>query len=122
MNEQLSVPSLSDHSVLSSLGGWLRAPWPASSNRQPRPARAGAHRDRQPYHRRLPTGNRAFKIAFLAVLIGFITMLGIGVLGRWRWTFWLILIAFLAGVLRASVAIMQFAGILAADARLSRFP
>jgi hypothetical protein len=56
------------------------------------------------------------EIAFLVALLGFITLLGIGVLRRWRWTFWLILIAFLAGVLRVPVAILQLSGILAADA------
>jgi cell division protein FtsW (lipid II flippase) len=65
---------------------------------------------------RLPTRNRAVEIAFLVALLGFITLLGIGVLRRWRWTFWLILIAFLAGVLRVPVAILQLSGILAADA------
>jgi hypothetical protein len=59
---------------------------------------------------RLPTGNRTVEIAFLAALIGFITLLGIGVLRRWRWTFWLILVAFLAGVLRVPVAILQLMG------------
>jgi cell division protein FtsW (lipid II flippase) len=65
---------------------------------------------------RLPTRNRTVEIAFLAALLGFITLLSIGVLRRWRWTFWLILIAFLAGVLRVPVAILQLTGVLAADA------
>jgi hypothetical protein len=64
---------------------------------------------------RLPTGNRAVEIALLAALIGFITLLGIGVLRRWRWTFWLVLVAFLAGVLRVPVVTLQLAGVLAAD-------
>jgi hypothetical protein len=64
---------------------------------------------------RLPTGNRAVEIAFLAALLGFITLLGIGVLRRWRWAFWLILVAFLAGVLRVPVAILQLTEVLTAD-------
>jgi hypothetical protein len=64
---------------------------------------------------RLPTGNRAVEIAFLAALLGFITLLGIGVLRRWRWAFWLILVAFLAGVLRVPVAVLQLTGVLTAD-------
>jgi hypothetical protein len=40
----------------------------------------------------------------------------VGVLRRWRWTFWLILVAFLAGVLRVPVAILQLAGFLHASA------
>jgi hypothetical protein len=64
---------------------------------------------------RLPTGNRAVEIAFLAALLGFIALLGIGVLRRWRWAFWLILVAFLAGVLRVPVAILQLTEVLTAD-------
>jgi hypothetical protein len=65
---------------------------------------------------RLPTGNRTAEIASRAVLSGFITLLGISVVRRWRWTFWLILVAFLAGVLRVPVAILQLTGVMAADA------
>jgi hypothetical protein len=64
---------------------------------------------------RLPTGNRAVEVACLAALLGFITLLGIGVLRRWRWAFWLILVAFLAGVLRVPVAILQLTEVLTAD-------
>jgi hypothetical protein len=64
---------------------------------------------------RLPTGNLALEITFLATLIGFITLLSVGMVRKWRWTFWLILVAFLAGVLRVPVAILQLTGILAAD-------
>jgi len=42
-------------------------------------------------------------------------LLSIGVLRRWRWTFWLVLVAFLAGVLRVPVAILQLAGVLPAS-------
>jgi hypothetical protein len=55
------------------------------------------------------------EVAFLAALLGFITLLGIGVLRRWRWAFWLILVAFLAGVLRVPVAILQLTEVLTAD-------
>jgi hypothetical protein len=51
----------------------------------------------------------------LAALIGFIALFGVGVVRRWRWTFWLILVAFLAGLLRVPVAILQLTGVLAAD-------
>jgi hypothetical protein len=64
---------------------------------------------------RLPTGNRAVELAFLAALLGFIMLLGIGVVRRWRWTFWLILVAFLAGVLPVPVAVLQLAGVLTAE-------
>jgi hypothetical protein len=64
---------------------------------------------------RLPTGDRrAAEIGFLAAISGFIALLAVGVVRRWRWTFWLILVAFLAGVLRVPVAILQLTGALAA--------
>jgi hypothetical protein len=49
------------------------------------------------------------------VLTAFLGLLTVGVLRRWRWTFWLVLLAFLAGVLRVPVAILQLTGVLAAD-------
>jgi hypothetical protein len=47
---------------------------------------------------------------FLIALTVFLTLLSIGVLRRWRWTFWLILLAFLAGVLRVPATILQLTG------------
>jgi hypothetical protein len=65
---------------------------------------------------RLPTGNRhTAQIAFLAALTGLLVLLAVGVVRRWRWTFWLILVAFLFGVLRVPVAVLQLTGILAAS-------
>ena len=46
---------------------------------------------------RLASRNHKVEIALLAALIGLITPLGIGVLRRRRWTFWLILVASLPG-------------------------
>ena len=62
---------------------------------------------------RLPGAGGAAEIAFLAALTGLITLLAVGVVRRWRWAFWLILIAFLAGVLRVPVGLLQLAGVLA---------
>jgi hypothetical protein len=53
--------------------------------------------------------------AFLLALVVLIGLLAVGVLRRWRWTFWLILVAFLAGVLRVPVAILQLTGVLHAS-------
>ena len=63
---------------------------------------------------RLPDGSAMAEVGFLAVLTGFLGLLAVGVLRRWRWTFWLVLVAFLAGVLRVPVAILQLTGVLAA--------
>jgi hypothetical protein len=65
---------------------------------------------------RLPPDRPRFQIIFLAALVTFIGVLGVGVLRRWRWMFWLITVAFLAGVLRVPAVILQLTGVLAADA------
>jgi hypothetical protein len=62
-----------------------------------------------------PSWPRWARIAFLVALFAFIGLLAVGVLRRWRWMFWLILLAFLAGVLRVPVAILQLTGVLHAD-------
>ena len=64
---------------------------------------------------RLPSDRGVVEIAVLAALTGFIALLAVGVVRRWRWLFWLILVAFLAGVLRVPVAILQLTGVLSAD-------
>jgi hypothetical protein len=64
---------------------------------------------------KLPAGNRrAGEIAFLAAISAFLTLLGIGVVRRWRWTFWLILVAFLFGVVRVPASALELAGLLPA--------
>jgi hypothetical protein len=63
---------------------------------------------------RLP-GGRGAELAVLAGLSALIGLLAVGVVRRWRWTFWLILIAFLFGLLRVPVAALQLTGILATD-------
>ena len=64
---------------------------------------------------RMPADGR-LKIAYVIVLAGFITLPAIGVFRRWRWTFWLMMVAFLAGALRVPVVILQVMGVLPADA------
>ena len=65
---------------------------------------------------RLPSDSpRWVAFTFLAVLAVFIGLLAMGVLRRWRWTFWLVLVAFLAGVLRVPVAGLELIGVVAAD-------
>ena len=57
---------------------------------------------------------RPVELAFLAALSAFIALLGLGVLRRWRWTFWLIVVAFLFGVLRVPASILELTGALPA--------
>src|SRR4029450_7464684 len=64
---------------------------------------------------RLP-GGRGAELTVLAALSAFIGLLALGVVRRWRWVFWLILVAFLFGVLRVPVSLLQLAGVLPADA------
>jgi hypothetical protein len=65
--------------------------------------------------RSLPGPQRIVEIAFIVVLTAFIVLLSIGILRRWRWIFWLILIAFLFGVLRIPVAVLQLSGQMTPD-------
>lgn len=54
----------------------------------------------------------AIDIAFPAALIAFIALLSVAVIRRWTWIFWLLLIAFLAGVLRLPASVMELLGLL----------
>ena len=65
----------------------------------------------------LPAGGhrRAAEIVFLVLLSAFLGLLSIGVLRRWRWIFWLILIAFALGLVRVPVAVLQLVGGLTPD-------
>ena len=51
---------------------------------------------------RLPDRSGVAEVAFLVVLTGFLGLLAVGVLRRWRWTFWLVLLAFLAFTYRGT--------------------
>ena len=62
---------------------------------------------------RLPGGEHGS--AFLAAISAFLVLLGVGVVRRWRWTFWLVLVAFILGVLRVPASILQLVGLLPAD-------
>jgi hypothetical protein len=64
----------------------------------------------------LPGNRRSAEIAFLVGLSCFIGLLVVAVVRRWRWAFWLILVAFLFGVLRVPVAALQLTGVLASNA------
>ena len=65
---------------------------------------------------KLPPGDhRLADLAFLGAITAFILLLVVGVLRRWRWTFWLILGAFLiGGMLRVPASLLGLAGVLPA--------
>ncbi|MDQ6669679.1 MAG: hypothetical protein M3069_02795 [Chloroflexota bacterium] len=54
------------------------------------------------------------ELAFLAVISALVGLLGIGTIRRWRWTFWLIMVAFLFGVLCVPASGLEMAGVLPA--------
>ena len=56
---------------------------------------------------------RVVEIAFLMLLSALLGLLAVGVRRRWRWIFWLILIAFGLGLVRVPVAVLQLLGQLA---------
>jgi hypothetical protein len=49
---------------------------------------------------------------FLICLVAFLGVLSVGVLRHWRWTFWLMLIAFSASVLQFPAELLQISGVL----------
>jgi hypothetical protein len=53
-------------------------------------------------------------VTFLAAVSAFLVLLVVGVLKRWRWTFWLLLIAFFSGILRLPASVLQLIGLLPA--------
>jgi hypothetical protein len=60
--------------------------------------------------RRMPGAGAPAIVALVLALLAFLTVLAIGVLQRWRWVFWLILVAFAAGLVRVPVAVLQLSG------------
>jgi hypothetical protein len=65
--------------------------------------------------RRMPGNGAPVVAGFLVALLSLLTLLAIGVLRRWRWAFWLILVAFGAGLLRVPVAVLQLSGRMAPE-------
>ena len=57
---------------------------------------------------------RAVEIGFLSALTVFLALMGVGVLRRWRWMFWLIVLTFLAGLLRTLASALELARVLPA--------
>ena len=65
--------------------------------------------------RRIPGSGGPSVVGFLVALLGFLSVLTIGVLQRWRWVFWVILLAFAAGAIRVPVAALQLSGRVASE-------
>ena len=61
---------------------------------------------------RLAGNQRLAEIGVLLVVTAFFAVLSIGVIRGWRWTFWLILVVFLIGIVRVPTAALQLAGIM----------
>jgi hypothetical protein len=61
-----------------------------------------------------PSADRRLRITFVAALLALIAFIEIGVLRRWRWMFWLLMLAFLSGVLRVPIVLLQLTKVLAA--------
>ena len=67
------------------------------------------------YSRQLPgpyANSALVGAGFLAALVVLLGLLGVGILRRWRWTFWLIVVAFVAGVLRVPGSVLELVGVL----------
>jgi hypothetical protein len=56
-------------------------------------------------------GQRPAEIGTLLVVTALFAVLSTGVIRNWRWTFWLILVVFLAGILRVPASALQLAAI-----------
>jgi hypothetical protein len=59
---------------------------------------------------RFPGAGARVVPGFLGGLLLFLAVLSVGVVRRWRWLFWLIVLAFAAGVARVPVAVLQLTG------------
>jgi hypothetical protein len=62
------------------------------------------------YYQAMKLSSAGAGLLFLVGISAFIALLGIEVLRRWRWTFWLIAVAFLFGVLRIPVRLYTRGG------------
>lgn len=58
----------------------------------------------------LPRGHLGAEAAEILALTALLTLLSVGIVRGWRWLFWLILIVFLAGILRVPAAALELAG------------
>ena len=64
---------------------------------------------------KLSGDQRPAEIGALLVLTALFGVLSTGIIRNWRWTFWLIMFAFMAGILRAPISALQLTGALPAQ-------
>ena len=64
---------------------------------------------------RMPGTGTLAMLEFLAALLAFLAVLGVGVVRRWRWLFWLLLLAFAVGLVRVPLAALQLSGQMAPE-------
>ena len=50
---------------------------------------------------------------FIAAISGLIAVVLVGIIRRWRWLFWLVLLASLGGVIRVPASALELAGVIA---------
>jgi len=62
---------------------------------------------------RVAGADRSVEVLFLVLLSLFLVLMSAGVLRGWRWVFWLIVVAFLAGSLRFAASLLELAGVVA---------
>ncbi len=58
------------------------------------------------------------RLALLAGITSLLVELAIGTVRRWRWTLWLVLVAFAAGILRVPLFALQVIGAVSSDVPL----
>ena len=64
---------------------------------------------------RAPGSLRVAEIVFVVALSGLVAVISAGVVRRWRWLFWVILVVFFLGVLRVPVTVLELSGRMAAS-------
>ncbi len=58
----------------------------------------------------VPRGQVGAEAAEVVALTALLVLLSVGIVRGWRWLFWLILIAYLAGILRVPAAALELTG------------
>src|SRR5262245_31063024 len=59
-----------------------------------------------------PDRRAVARLALVGGVLVLLLVLGVGVLRRWRWMFWLVTVAFLAGALRTPASVAELVGLL----------